>query len=194
MNAPFYPIVYVRGYAATQGEINATVDDPFYGFNVGSTHIRVGAPKKFVSRFFTYATPHGGIQLRSGLGFLERVRDFFGPSDLDTFGPNRMFAFLIPGRTPKAKAPSSVDPRAPGEAFDVDRVFCAFGTNAGADRVVDGAGAGSTGRSQAKKDFSSRLDGADSSPCWNRADAARGRRFPENRGLRLDRLVGPRFG
>src|SRR4051812_46658461 len=207
MSAPFYPIIYVRGYAATQGEINSTVDDPFYGFSMGSTHIRVGAqgepvpfffesplvrlmsehgyvdafhgpaqalgqqnpnadrwrtvwiyryydptantfswkpnrltiedaakqlrdliaqvreqtgaplvhlvahsmgglisrsllqkiypeakedPKKFVSRFFTYATPHGGIQLRSGLGFLERVRDFFGPFDSDTFGPNRM--------------------------------------------------------------------------------------------------------
>jgi pimeloyl-ACP methyl ester carboxylesterase len=42
-----WPIVYVRGYAGPTAGINAQVDDPFYGFNSGSTHIRVagdGAP------------------------------------------------------------------------------------------------------------------------------------------------------
>lgn len=42
-----WPIVYVRGYAGPTAGINAQVDDPFYGFNNGSTHIRVagdGAP------------------------------------------------------------------------------------------------------------------------------------------------------
>jgi hypothetical protein len=33
---PFHPIVYVRGFAATQGEIDETVADPYMGFNVGS--------------------------------------------------------------------------------------------------------------------------------------------------------------
>ena len=248
MSAPFFPIVYVRGYAATQGEINATVDDPFYGFNLGSTHIRVGAhgepvpfffesplvrlmsehgyvdayhgptqalaqndpridrwrtvwiyryydptastftwkptrlaiedaarqlgelilqikrqtgapqvhlvahsmgglvcrsllqkiypemdedPEKHVSRFFTYATPHGGIQLRSGLGLFEKLRDMVGPFDSDTFGPDRMYAFLTPGKTPKAKALRTFDPREPSDAFDKDKIFCAVGTNAG---------------------------------------------------------------
>jgi pimeloyl-ACP methyl ester carboxylesterase len=37
----FRPIIYVRGYAMTQSEVEATVDDPFYGFNLGSTHFRV---------------------------------------------------------------------------------------------------------------------------------------------------------
>jgi len=36
------PVVYVRGYAGTTSGINAQVDDPFYGFNLGSTHVRVG--------------------------------------------------------------------------------------------------------------------------------------------------------
>jgi hypothetical protein len=36
------PIVYVRGYAGTTSGINSQVDDPFYGFNLGSTHVRVG--------------------------------------------------------------------------------------------------------------------------------------------------------
>ena len=247
MSAPFLPIVYVRGYAATQSEINSTVDDPFYGFNLGSTHIRVGAhgepvpfffesplvrlmsehgyvdayhganqallakdstldawrtvwiyryydatadtfnwkpnrlsiedaalqlrdlikeiktqtgapqvhlvahsmgglvcrsllqkiypeagekPEMHVSRFFTYATPHGGIQLRSGLGLFEKLRDMIGPFDSDTFGPDRMYSFLTPGKTPKSKAPRTFDPRQPSTAFNPDKIFCAIGTNA----------------------------------------------------------------
>ncbi|MFA9431677.1 esterase/lipase family protein [Egicoccus sp. AB-alg2] len=36
------PVVYVRGYAGTTSGIDAQVEDPFYGFNLGSTHVRVG--------------------------------------------------------------------------------------------------------------------------------------------------------
>lgn len=36
------PIVYVRGFAGTTSGIDAAVEDPFYGFNDGSTHVRVG--------------------------------------------------------------------------------------------------------------------------------------------------------
>ncbi|HEY8338407.1 MAG TPA: hypothetical protein VIK95_00980 [Egibacteraceae bacterium] len=36
------PIVYVRGFAGGTKGINAAVDDPLYGFNDGSTHVRVG--------------------------------------------------------------------------------------------------------------------------------------------------------
>ena len=41
------PIVYIRGYAGPTAGIDRQVDDPFYGFNSGATHIRVagdGAP------------------------------------------------------------------------------------------------------------------------------------------------------
>ena len=38
--APYYPIIYVRGYAATMGEIENTVATPYMGFNLGSTKIR----------------------------------------------------------------------------------------------------------------------------------------------------------
>lgn len=38
---PYHPIVYVRGFAATQGEIEETVADPYMGFNIGSTKSRV---------------------------------------------------------------------------------------------------------------------------------------------------------
>jgi hypothetical protein len=38
---PHHPIIYVRGFAATQDEIEETVADPYMGFNIGSTKARV---------------------------------------------------------------------------------------------------------------------------------------------------------
>ena len=35
------PVVYVRGYAGSTSGIDKQVDDPFYGFNNGATHVRV---------------------------------------------------------------------------------------------------------------------------------------------------------
>lgn len=37
---PFFPIIYVRGYAMTESEIAATVATPYMGFNLGSTKLR----------------------------------------------------------------------------------------------------------------------------------------------------------
>lgn len=39
-HAPYHPIIYVRGFAGTQGEIEETVADPYMGFNIGSTKSR----------------------------------------------------------------------------------------------------------------------------------------------------------
>jgi hypothetical protein len=39
-HAPYHPIIYVRGFAGSQGEIEDTVGDPYMGFNVGSTKAR----------------------------------------------------------------------------------------------------------------------------------------------------------
>ena len=39
---PYYPIIYVRGYAATIREIEETVGTPYMGFNLGSTKVRQG--------------------------------------------------------------------------------------------------------------------------------------------------------
>lgn len=47
---PYHPIIYVRGFAGTQGEIEDTVSDPYMGFNVGSTksrQIHTGELKRF---------------------------------------------------------------------------------------------------------------------------------------------------
>lgn len=40
ISRPFYPIIYVRGYAMTQSEIAATVATPYMGFNLGATKMR----------------------------------------------------------------------------------------------------------------------------------------------------------
>lgn len=39
-NDPFHPIIYVRGYAMTPGEVADTVATPYMGFNLGSTKMR----------------------------------------------------------------------------------------------------------------------------------------------------------
>ena len=49
------PVVYVRGYAGTTSGIDAQVDDPFYGFNLGSTHVRVGSGGD--PRFYQFESP-----------------------------------------------------------------------------------------------------------------------------------------
>src|SRR5688500_15240246 len=37
---PFHPIIYVRGYAGSQDEIEETVATPYMGFNEGATKLR----------------------------------------------------------------------------------------------------------------------------------------------------------
>ncbi|MFJ3103489.1 alpha/beta fold hydrolase [Streptomyces sp. NPDC086835] len=49
------PIVYVRGFAGDTEGIDKTVKDPFYGFNEGSTHVRVGAGN--VPSFHQFESP-----------------------------------------------------------------------------------------------------------------------------------------
>jgi hypothetical protein len=46
----FHPIIYVRGYAMTESEIEDTVADPYMGFNIGSCKLRQmwdGSVKKY---------------------------------------------------------------------------------------------------------------------------------------------------
>ena len=49
-NSAVHPIIYVRGYAMTQSEIEDTVADPYMGFNLGSSKVRQlwdGSTKKY---------------------------------------------------------------------------------------------------------------------------------------------------
>jgi len=244
------PIIYVRGFAGGPAGIDEQTEDPFYGFNLGSTHVRVGAhgdpsfyqfespllrlmidhdyqlfvkggqlgwlaqqrdgkvapatiwihrfydasasgwggkPQEFrleraasdlleliklvqrktgarrvhlvahsmgglicrcliqkvipehagrggksatdyVDRLFTYATPHGGIEFDAGFGLFEKVRDAFGISGADIFGPERMWEYLNPGDP--GPVPKGWQPREmPDHAFPKDRIFTLIGTN-----------------------------------------------------------------
>jgi len=57
MQAPFYPIIYVRGYAMTESERNETAADPFCGFNLGSTVYRASTDKRESPKKFVFESP-----------------------------------------------------------------------------------------------------------------------------------------
>lgn len=246
---PYYPIIYLRGYAGTQGEVEDTVSTPYMGFNLGATRIRqihtgavqshvfespvirlmkdhryvdayhdgqilprgpvpsrsiwifryydvadedlgdgnrreiefhaqklseflrhvrdavlapgespddfraylvahsmgglicrcylqhpdipdidgkVGQEKKEslkgVDKVFTYGTPHGGIEFRRALGWVEGLRDFVDPNNAGNFGPGRMREFLA--------LPPDEDLKSLNGCFPAERVFCLVGTDA----------------------------------------------------------------
>ena len=56
-HSTFHPIIYVRGYAMTPGEIDQTSADPFCGFNLGSTVYRAVAEKTRQPRKFVFESP-----------------------------------------------------------------------------------------------------------------------------------------
>ncbi|OEC32712.1 hypothetical protein SAMN05216600_10651 [Pseudomonas cuatrocienegasensis] len=61
---PYYPIIYLRGFAATMNEIEATTADPYMGFNLGSAMIRqdsegVAHPFIFESPLLRLIKDHG---------------------------------------------------------------------------------------------------------------------------------------
>jgi len=77
--------------------------------------------QKGVDKLFTFATPHGGIEFRGGLGWAAGVRDFFDPNNAATFGPKRMREYLSLG--------SDEPLNSLGGKFPKERVFCMVGTD-----------------------------------------------------------------
>jgi len=75
IQAPLYPIIYVRGYAMTEDEIRDTVSTPYMGFELGSTKIRQAADGS-VRKFF-FESP------------LVRLQKDFGYSDVYQNGIER---------------------------------------------------------------------------------------------------------
>jgi pimeloyl-ACP methyl ester carboxylesterase len=93
-----------------------------------------------VDRFFTYATPHGGIIFTAGaINSLEQV---VGPAGSEIFAPHNMYGYLTAGAHWGDAPPEGWDPRAiPAAIFDPDRIFCLIGTDPqdyGLPRVVVG--------------------------------------------------------
>jgi hypothetical protein len=79
IESPYYPIVYVRGYAATMGEIEETVATPYMGFNLGSTKIRQDYENNIVR--FIFESPL--VRLMKDEGYV----DTYGGGDL--IGPGK---------------------------------------------------------------------------------------------------------
>ena len=88
-NAPFYPIIYVRGYAMTRGEIDETTADPFCGFNLGSTVYRATPEKKRPANKFVFESPV--VRLMSDFKYADVFKNGLDITDPDWDGsiPNR---------------------------------------------------------------------------------------------------------
>ena len=71
VKAPYYPIIYVRGYAATISEIEETVATPYMGFNLGATKIRQDYDGDIVR--FIFESPL--IRLMKDEGYRDAYRD-----------------------------------------------------------------------------------------------------------------------
>ncbi len=68
-----FPIIYVRGYAMTSGEKDATAADPFCGFNVGSTVYRAVPNIKDPARKYVFESPV--VRLMSDFGYRDVYED-----------------------------------------------------------------------------------------------------------------------
>jgi len=84
-NYPFYPIIYVRGYAMTEGAIDETAADPFCGYNVGSTIFRAVADPGKNPRRFIFESPV--VRLSADYRYGTTYSDGYEISD-DEWKPN----------------------------------------------------------------------------------------------------------
>ncbi len=78
MKRPFYPIVYVRGYASTDTNIESVVESPYMGFNLGSTKVRQkhdGSIEKhiFESPLMRLIKDHGYVDTFQEGGVVEKA-------------------------------------------------------------------------------------------------------------------------
>ena len=96
MQAPYFPIIYVRGYAMTEGERDETAADPFCGFNLGSTVYRAAIDKKAQPKRFIFESP------------VLRLASDFGYSDVYEQGADIMDADWLPRSGNQGIAPRSI--------------------------------------------------------------------------------------
>ena len=66
-----YPIIYVRGYAGTQGAIEDTVATPYMGFNIGSTKYR----QTYTGEVQPYVFESPLIRLIKDHGYIDAYHD-----------------------------------------------------------------------------------------------------------------------
>jgi len=80
-HAPFHPIIYVRGYAMSRGEIDETTADPFCGFNLGSTMYRAVPNKTERPRKYVFESPV--VRLASEYGYQDVYEDGYDIVDAE---------------------------------------------------------------------------------------------------------------
>src|SRR5262245_2885573 len=80
----FRPIIYVRGYAMSQNEIDDTTADPFCGFNIGSTVLRATPDPKQAPKKFIFESPL--VRLQSDYGYADVFRNGVDILDPDWSG------------------------------------------------------------------------------------------------------------
>lgn len=85
MKAPFFPIIYVRGYAMTRGEMDETTADPFCGFNLGSTVMRAVPERNRPPRKFVFESPV--VRLGSDFGYSDVYEDGYDILDPEWSDP-----------------------------------------------------------------------------------------------------------
>jgi hypothetical protein len=92
-NTCFWPIIYVRGYAMSRGEIDDTTADPFCGFNLGSTVLRATPDAKSAPRKFIFESPL--VRLRSDFDYSDVYQDGIDIVDPDWTGAVAVRSVII---------------------------------------------------------------------------------------------------
>ncbi len=85
MQAPLFPIIYIRGYAMTAAERDETASDPFCGFNAGSTVFRAAIDRNAPARKFVFESPL--LRLSSDFGYGDVYENGFDIMDPDWAPP-----------------------------------------------------------------------------------------------------------
>ncbi|HTF87631.1 MAG TPA: hypothetical protein VK843_04420 [Planctomycetota bacterium] len=88
-----HPIIYVRGYAMTRGEMDDTAADPFCGFNLGSTTYRATPNKSEPARKFIFESPV--VRLQSDFGYSDVYEDGVDVMDPDWDKPLKRRSIVI---------------------------------------------------------------------------------------------------
>jgi pimeloyl-ACP methyl ester carboxylesterase len=105
------PVIYVRGFAGSTGGINDAVDDAFYGFNLGATHIRVGSGGE--PRFYQFEGPLLRLLLEEGYQLSVRggQQAFLDQAAPDSVEPNTVwiYRFYDPAASTFGAAPEEYD-------------------------------------------------------------------------------------
>src|SRR5450759_445448 len=68
-----YPIIYVRGFAMSQTEIDETTADPFCGFNIGATVFRATTDRTKPPRKYIFESPL--VRLGTDFGYTDVYKD-----------------------------------------------------------------------------------------------------------------------